>query len=118
MPKAEAYDAPSRFEGEWVGEVDGTIGTLKVSPLGKGRYRGIYEAEDGRAEYVLLLEQDVVMVGETSVLGNRTTFTWQDGRGARGEGWMLINRGASALTGALGEQGLLDRSLTFVVRDG
>lgn len=118
IPPAEAYDRPSRFEGIWEGEVDGTAGTLLVSPLGEGRYRGIYMADDGAEQYVLLLEQDRVRVGEASMLGNRTLFTWQDGHGARGKGWMLINSSASTITGALGEQGRLDRPITFVARDG
>jgi len=114
IPPAEAYDAPSDFAGVWHGEADGSVGTLTISPLGSGRHRGLYEGEDIEIEYVLLLEQDMVEVGEDSMAGNRSTFTWQDGRGGRGEGWLLINREDSALSGAFGEQGRIDRPWTFI----
>lgn len=114
IPPAEAYDTPSRFEGEWIGEVDGQVGTLTVTPLGPGRYRGLYDGEDVAIDYVLLLEQDLVPTHGTTVAGNRALFTWQDGHGGRGEGWLLINREDSALTGAFGERGLLERPWTFI----
>lgn len=114
IPPAEAYDAPSDFSGEWLGEVEGQVGTLTISSLGAGRYRGLYEGEDVAIEYVLLLEQDMVPMGSAAIAGNRTTFTWQDGRGGRGEGWLLINREDSALTGAFGERGLIERPWTFI----
>lgn len=114
IPPAAAYDAPCDFAGEWIGEVEGQVGTLTITALGTGRYRGLYEGEDVAVEYVLLLQQDLVPVGGDSILGNRAVFTWQDGRGGRGEGWLLINREDSALTGAFGEQGLIDRSWTFI----
>lgn len=114
IPPAEAYDQPSDFAGEWIGEVDGQVGTLTITPLGTGRYRGLYEGEDVKLEYVLLLEQTLVPAGSSSIAANRATFTWQDGHGSRGEGWLLINREDSALTGAFGERGQLDRSWTFI----
>lgn len=117
IPPAEAYDMPSDFSGQWIGEVEGEVGTLTIAPLGTGRYRGLYEGEGVAIEYVLLLEQDLVAVGSSSAStmpGNRATFTWQDGRGGRGEGWLLINREDSALTGAFGERGELDRPWTFI----
>lgn len=114
IPPAEAYESPSDFSGEWIGEVDGEVGTLTVSPLGPGRYRGLYEGEALAIDYVLLLEQDLVPVGDGTFAGNRAVFTWQDGHGGRGEGWLLINREDSALTGAFGERGLLERPWTFI----
>jgi len=110
IPPAEAYETPSEFTGEWIGEVDGQVGSLTITPLGPGRYRGLYAAEGVDIEYVLLLQQDLVQL----VPGNRALFTWQDGRGGRGEGWLLINREDSALTGAFGERGLIDRPWTFI----
>ena len=97
-----------------MGEADRTVGTLEISSLGTGRYRGYFHGDDVEAEYVLLLQQDDVSVGDQAIPGNRATFNWQDGRGGRGEGWMLINREDSALTGAFGAQGMMDRELTFI----
>ncbi|MEX1363470.1 MAG: hypothetical protein AB1Z98_10110 [Nannocystaceae bacterium] len=115
IPPAEAYDSPSDFSGIWVGEADGTVGTLEISPLGgSNRYRGYFEGDDVKLEYVLLLEQTEVGDAGHVMAGNRTTFTWQDGRGGRGDGWMLINREDSALTGSFGAQGMMDRELTFI----
>ena len=31
-----------------------------------------------------------------------STFTWQNGLGSRGKGWLLINREDTALTGSFG----------------
>lgn len=114
IPPAAAYDMPSSFRGEWIGEVDGQVGSLTITPLGASRYRGLYAAEGVAIEYVLLLEQDLVPINGSSVPGNRALFTWQDGRGGRGEGWLLINREDSAITGAFGERGLIERPWTFI----
>jgi hypothetical protein len=114
IPPAAAYETPSNFAGEWIGEVEGEVGTLTITSLGTGRYRGLYEGEDIEIDYVLLLEQDLVAVGSDSMPGNRAVFKWQDGRGGRGEGWLLINREDSALTGAHGDHGMLDRPWTFI----
>lgn len=114
FPPAAAYDTPSDFAGEWIGEVEGQVGTLTITPLGPGRYRGLYEGEDVKVEYVLLLEQDLVPLAGTTVAGNRALFKWQDGRGGQGDGWLLINREDSALTGAFGEKGMLERPWTFI----
>ncbi len=114
VPEAEAYDAPSDFAGTWIGEVEGQVGTLTISSLGPGRYRGRYEGEAVAVDYVLLLEQDLMPLGAGLLPGNRALFTWQDGRGGRGEGWLLINREDSALTGAFGERGLLERPWSFI----
>ena len=114
IPPAAAYDAPSDFQGQWLGEVEGEVGTLSITPLGPGRYRGLYEAEAVEIRYVLSMTQDMMPVGEQSIAANRATFTWQDGHGGRGEGWLLINREDSALTGAFGERGELDRAWTFI----
>jgi len=114
IPPAAAYETPSDFTGEWIGEVEGQVGTLTISSLGPGRYRGRYEGEDVKVDYVLLLEQDLVPLGSATIPGNRAVFTWQDGEGGRGEGWLLINREDSALTGAFGERGLLERPWTFI----
>lgn len=114
LPPAESYDVPSNFAGIWVGEADGAAGTLEVEAVSEGRYHGVYTGDDAEIEYDLELEQDLVPSGETTIAGNRVTFTWTDGHGGEGQGWLLINREDSALTGALGDRGLMDRSLTFI----
>ena len=102
-PTAEVYDRDPDFSGEWVGEVGSMPGELQLGLLEPGKYFGSFRSDDGSAEYVLLLEQTMV----TSEVGgsapsNRMTFTWQDGQGGRGLGWLLINREDTALTGSFG----------------
>jgi hypothetical protein len=103
LPPAEAYDRPSDFSGDWIGEVETTEGTLTITPLGAARYRGVYEVDGAPIRYVLALEQTMLDVSGAPVPSNRVVFTWQDGRGGRGEGWLLINRENTALTGEFGE---------------
>lgn len=105
LPAAEVYEAPPDFSGTWIGEVESTSGTLKIQALGEGRFYGSYKVEGVNVRYVIALEQSMRPpegAGEP-VPTNRCTFTWQDGRGGRGTGWLLINRESSALTGAFGE---------------
>ena len=40
--------------------------------------------------------------GESLQVTNQVLFTWQDGRGSLGNGWLLINREDTALTGEFG----------------
>lgn len=103
IPPAEAYDRPADFSGDWIGEVETTEGTLTIGSLGPARYRGIYEVDGAPIRYVLALEQTMIERDGTEVPSNRAVFTWQDGRGGRGEGWLLINRENTALTGEFGE---------------
>lgn len=114
-PMAESYDKPSDFAGEWVGESDGQLGTLTVRSLGVGRYYGQFVGDDGQARFVLNMQQPLVSsaAGGELLPGNLVQFGWQDGRGGRGDGWMLINPEDSALTGEIrvGSQG---RGLEFV----
>jgi hypothetical protein len=103
LPGAEVYPVPSNFEGEWMGEADESSGVLRILPLGGGRYRGIYRAEDQPIQLVLAMEQAMVAVAQgREEPSNLVSFTWQDGRGGRGKGWLLINREDSALIGAYG----------------
>lgn len=105
MPPAEVYDAPPRFEGQWSGAVDDLAGQLEISALGNGIYRGVYRSGSAPVEYILRLEQTMQTdeATEAAQPTNRMTFTWQDGRGGRGVGWLMINRANSALTGEFGE---------------
>lgn len=111
FPEPEVYATPSNFEGEWIGEVAGLPGTLKISALGGGRYYGLFRADDGSLQYSLKMNH--IMADEASLQGegsgseeprptNLVEFAWQDGRGGQGMGWVLINREDSALTGAFG----------------
>lgn len=103
LPEAEAYAAPSDFAGVWVGEIGGILGTLRVDPLGSGRYYGLYEADGEPVRYVLKMEQAMAPDADAEPRpANRVSFTWQDGRGALGHGWLLINREDTALTGEFG----------------
>lgn len=103
LPPAEAYAAPSDFAGVWVGEIGGKLGTLNVDDLGQGRYYGLFEADAEVVRYVLKLEQgDAPDANGNPAPSNRASFTWQDGRGGRGAGWLLINREDTALTGEFG----------------
>lgn len=105
-PVAEAYAKPSDFAGEWVGESNTVLGSLKVKSLGGGddgprRYYGQFTGDDGTTRFVINLQQPLVTVGDVAIAGNLARFTWQDGRGGRGDGWVLINPEDSALTGEI-----------------
>ena len=108
-PMAEAYGEPSDFAGEWVGESNGVLGALKIKSLGPGRYYGQFAGDDGQTRFVINMQQPLVspVGGGDLLLGNLVRFTWQDGRGGRGDGWVLINPEDSALTGEIrvGSQG-------------
>ncbi len=113
-PVAEVYDNPSDFAGEWVGESNTVLGTLKVRSLGAGRYYGQFAGDDGQTRFVINFQQVLVTpsVG-VPALGNLARFTWQDGRGGRGDGWVLINPEDSALTGEI-RVGNAARAMDFV----
>jgi hypothetical protein len=103
LPPAEVYGLPSNFEGEWMGEVAESNGVLSIARLGEGVYRGIYRAEGQPLEFVLAMEQPSAVASDgREGPSNLVSFTWQDGRGGRGKGWLLINREDSALMGAFG----------------
>lgn len=108
IPPAELYRAPSNFEGDWIGEVGTVMGALEVRKIDHARYYGSYVADDSSIRYALRLEQAVLAdEGGEKVGANRVVFTWQDGRGGRGRGWLLINEEDSALTGesVFGDEG-------------
>jgi hypothetical protein len=101
IPPAELYRVPSNFAGDWIGEVGTVMGALEVRRIGHAKYYGSYSADDASIRYVLRLEQAVLAAeeGGDEVGANRVVFTWQDGRGGRGRGWLLINEEDTALTG-------------------
>lgn len=102
-PPASVYDLDPEFAGEWSGDVDGLAGILKIGELDDRTFFGSFVTEDGAIEYTLLLEHTYVDTDEGGEApSNRTTFTWQDGLGSRGKGWLLINREDTALTGSFG----------------
>ena len=94
------------------------LGTLEVRSLGPGRYYGKFTSDDKLTRFVVNMKQPLVALNDstTQLPGNLVEFTWQDGRGGKGAGWVLINPGDSALTGEIhagGEAG----PWTFVRRD-
>lgn len=103
LPPAEVYEQPVAVQGEWRGEVAGLPGTLDLTPLGRDRYRGVFEARTRALLYVL----NVVHVRAPGKDGaptpsNLLRFDWQDGRGDRGAGWLLVNEDGSMITGSFG----------------
>jgi len=103
LPPAEVYETPVVVEGEWRGEVGGLEGTLDLTPLGRDRYRGVFEARQRAMIYVL----NVVHVRAPAKDGvptpsNLMRFDWQDGRGDRGAGWLIVNEDGSMITGSFG----------------
>lgn len=102
-PPASVYDIDPMFTGEWIGDVDGLPGTLNIGLLDERAYFGSFVTDDGSTEYTLLLEHTYLRTEEGGeVPSNRMLFTWQDGLGSRGKGWLLINRDDTALTGSFG----------------
>lgn len=102
-PPASVYEIDPQFSGEWVGDVDGLAGTLTIGELDERSFFGSFVTADGATEYTLLLDHTFVETMEGGEApSNRTTFTWQDGLGSRGKGWLLINREDTALTGSFG----------------
>lgn len=118
VPDAEAYERGSDFAGAWVGESNGVLGVLEVKSLGPGRYYGKFTSDDRLTKFVCNMQQPLVVAssGSDKLPGNLVRFSWQDGRGARGEGWVLINPGDSALTGEI-RAGRDAGPWTFVRRD-
>jgi hypothetical protein len=103
VPEATSFETPPEFAGQWIGEIGTLPGVFVVGELGAGKYYGSFRADVGLREYVLLMEQtSLETVGGGSVASNRTLFTWQDGQGARGRGWLLINPEETALSGSFG----------------
>jgi len=108
-PDPSVYERDPEFAGEWLGEVAGLSGELNIGELEPGKFFGSFKADDGSAEYVLLLEQSFVeQASGGRAPSNRMLFTWQDGRGGRGNGWLLINREDTALTGKFGYDSAVD----------
>jgi hypothetical protein len=102
-PSADFYEVGPTFAGEWIGEVGQLPGELSLGELSPGNYFGRFKADAEKTEYALLLEQTMIEApGGGLVPSNRLTFTWQDGLGGRGHGWLLINREDTALTGSFG----------------
>lgn len=108
-PAAEVYpEGASDFTGEWVGESAGVFGTLSIQRLASDRYYGRFTSEDGLTRFVCNLRQVQATPGAGGAMlpANLVVFTWQDGRGGRGQGWVLINREGSALSGEIRYGGL------------
>jgi hypothetical protein len=104
LPVAEAYDHGSDFAGAWVGESNGVLGVLEVRALGPGPDYGKFTSDDKGMRFVVNMQQPRVAApsGDITLPGNLVQFSGQDGRGGRGEGWVLINPADTALTGRSG----------------
>lgn len=103
LPPAEVYVPPVDVAGRWRGEVAGVEGTLTVDDLAGSQYRGMFVASGITRRYVMnMLQVDAPGDGGTLAPTNLVKFKWQDGRGDAGEGWLLVNREGSALTGSFG----------------
>jgi len=100
-PPPEVYDQPIDFSGQWGGEVDGVTGQLRVDRLSDGRYYANFRGTSRPERYILSMTQERA----DDQLANVCSFTWQDGRGAVGAGWLLINREDTTLTGTFGRGG-------------
>jgi hypothetical protein len=102
-PPASVYELDPEFAGEWAGDIGGSPGTLTIGRLDERSYFGSFVTDDAAIEYTLLLQHSYVTTAEGGeVPSNRATFTWQDGLGSRGKGWLLINREDTAITGSFG----------------
>jgi hypothetical protein len=101
VPLAEAYPTPSEFRGRWLGESDESLGFLEIQELGGGRYYGRFSSDDRLSTYVANMTQQMATDGDEKVPGNVLRFTWQDGRGGVGSGWLMVDEDSSALTGEL-----------------
>ncbi len=103
LPSAEVFEPPVVVDGQWRGEVAGVQGILRVEDLAGVHFRGMFEASTLHRRYVLNLQQiEAPGPAGAPMPTNLLRFTWQDGRGDRGEGWLLVNREGSALTGSFG----------------
>jgi hypothetical protein len=102
-PPPEAYGDATDFSGEWHGEVGDVNGELRIESLGDNHYYANFRGKDRPVRYILSLDQvPAPASGDGAAPSNLCRFTWQDGRGGRGAGWLLINRDLSALTGTFG----------------
>ncbi len=119
VPAAEAYAETSEFPGRWRGESDDSLGFLEIEALGEVRYYGRFSSDDTLTKYVANMTQETVLLGDESVPANVLRFTWQDGRGGVGSGWLMIDEGSRALTGELNYgDSRRTAALAFVRDDG
>lgn len=118
-PTAEVYDDGSDFAGAWVGKSNGVLGLLEVRSLGPGRYYAKFTSDDRLTRFVVNMKQPLVAVrdGAAKLPGNLVEFTWQDGRGGQGGGWVLINPTDTALDGVIRAGGMTG-PWTFIRREG
>ncbi len=118
-PPPQVYEVPIDFSGRWRGEVDGAAGTFQIDRLSEGKYYGNFHAKGGK-RYILSLVQERAQLDQTEPqLANVCSFTWIDGRGSEGNGWLLINREDTTITGTFGRGGSMSgMGVWTFVRDG
>jgi hypothetical protein len=119
-PPPEVYGETTDFSGEWRGEVGDITGMLKIEKMDANRYYANFRGADRPVRYILSLDQiPGEVAGDGSAPSNLCVFTWQDGRGGRGEGWLLINREHSALTGTFGRgEGTTGMGVWTFIKEG
>ena len=119
-PPPEVYGETTDFSGEWRGEVGDITGALRIESMGDNRYYANFRGEDRPVRYILSLDQiPGELAGDGTAPSNLCIFTWQDGRGGRGEGWLLINREHSALTGTFGRgEGTTGMGVWTFIKEG
>jgi len=118
VPAAEVYANESEFRGRWLGESDDTLGFLEIQALGGGRFYGRFSADDQLSKYVANMTQETVALDGVETLANVLRFTWQDGRGGIGAGWLMVDEDSSALTGELAYGDSSRSGRLAFVRDG
>lgn len=106
VPPAEVLETPAEFVGRWRGQVEEQEGELRITSLSADGtiFRAVYRAQGLGTQYILKCTRRDL--GEAPT--NQLTFTWQDGRGGEGTGWLMINRDGTAITGAFGQGGAHD----------
>ena len=119
-PPPEVYGETTDFSGEWRGEVGDITGMLKIEKMDANRYYANFRGADRPVRYILSLDQiPGELAGDGTAPSNLCVFTWQDGRGGRGEGWLLINRERSALTGTFGRgEGTTGMGVWTFIKEG
>ena len=108
-PEAKSFAEPPIFVGAWKGTLGDFRGELQIGELSPREYFGNFDVGDGRHDVALLMEQSIVQSSSGGALpSNRILFTWQNGMGERGRGYLLIDESSTRLRGASGEGGAIE----------
>ena len=117
LPPAEVYDSPVVITGGGTARSVASAASCASTSSTAALPRHVRGVTTGR-QYVMNMRQVEATAGDGKLApSNLVEFTWQDGHGDRGAGWLLVNRAGSALTGSFGHgEGVTDGagSWTFV----